>query len=116
MALIRKKILVAFDIAFENTRCDPSSGDHPGKTDLCDIATYLDGLVRKNQDDTTDPKFSYNLADPEVFPVGTCTEELLDQLRSRPDGEAQGEAEEGDEEGEGPDGRGVREGDRRTFF
>lgn len=116
MALIRKKVLVAFDVLFEDRRCDPNTDDHPGKTDLCDIATYLDGLVRRGQDDVDGETFNYNLSDPEVFPVGNCTEELLDKLRSNPDGEAQGEEDEGAEEGEDPDTGGVREGDRNTFF
>jgi hypothetical protein len=117
--ILKKTILVSFELEYDPDALDPNAVDMGGpKATLCDVATYLDGLVRKHHQACNHHRFLYNLNDPEVFRVDNCTDAVISQLRRPTDGEAQGEAEEdeGADDGEAADDRGVREGDRNTFF
>lgn len=110
MPILKKTLLVAFEIEYDPAGCDPNSdATRTGKSTLADIATYLDGLVRRNREDPGGAKFCYNLLDPEVFPASNCTPQLLAQLRRNPDGE------EGQED-QDPDSGGVRKGDQHPLW
>jgi len=108
MPILKKTILVSFELEYDTDALDPNAVDmHDSeKATLCDVATYLDGLVAKTHQANNHHRFLYNLNDPEVFAVDNCTPEVISRLRRRKDGEAQGEEEEDE---------GAEEGDRRTF-
>lgn len=85
MPILKKTVLVAFEIEYNPERVDPNTTDTKGKCTLVDVATYLDGVTRVDYSDPDGREFNYNLSDVEVFPVDNCTPEIIALLRRSSD-------------------------------